>query len=65
MAEIVDDAAVLDRGKALAARDGFTWEIDFSATRGSFRGLRFLSEERRREYLEKARAEMQSRGGGA
>ena len=57
----IDEAAVLSHGKALAAQDGFTWDIDFSGTReghAPFRGLRFLSKERRQEYLERARAEL-------
>ena len=60
MAEI-DEAVVLSHGKALAAQDGFTWEIDFDRPRegmASFRGLHFLSEERRQEYLARARAEL-------
>jgi len=31
----IDEAAVLSHGKALAAQDGFTWEIDFSVLRGT------------------------------
>ena len=57
----IDEAAVLSRGKALAAQEGFTWEIDLSAPREgrtSFRGLHFLSKERRQEYLARARAEL-------
>jgi hypothetical protein len=57
----IDEAAVLIRGKALAAQDGFTWDIDFNGLRegwAPFRGLRFLSETRRREYLARARAEL-------
>jgi hypothetical protein len=60
MAEI-DKATVLAHGKALAAQDGFTWEIDFNSPpegRPSFRGMHFLSEERRQEYLARARAEL-------
>ena len=60
MAEI-DDATVLAHGQALAAQDGFTWEIDFNSPlegRASFRGMHFLSEERRQEYLARARAEL-------
>ena len=60
MAEI-DDATVLAHGQALAAQDGFTWEIDFNSPpegRPSFRGMHFLSEERRQEYLARARAEL-------
>ena len=62
----IDVAAILRRGKALAAQDGFTWEIDFNAPRegrASFRGMRFLSEDRRQEYLARARTELQKRGG--
>jgi hypothetical protein len=57
----IDEAAVLSHGKALAAQDGFTWEIDFSVLRGDrtpFRGLHFLSEARRQGYLARARAEL-------
>jgi len=60
MAEI-DEAAVLIRAKALAAQDGFTWDIDFSSLPeggSTFRGLRFLSENRRREYLARVRTEL-------
>jgi hypothetical protein len=64
----IDEAAVLSHGKALAARDGFTWEINFGAPREgatSFRGLHFLSEDRRQEYLVRARAELREEGDGA
>jgi hypothetical protein len=57
----IDEAAVLSHGKALAAQDGFTWDIDLSMSRGgrpSFKGLHFLSETRRQEYLARARAEL-------
>jgi len=56
-----DEAAVLNRGKALAAEDGFTWEFDTavpSAQRAPLRGQHFLSEDRRQEYLARARAEL-------
>jgi hypothetical protein len=64
----IDDAAVLIHGKALAARDGFTWEIDFNSPREgrtSFRGLHFLSEKRRQEYLARARTELREETGDA
>jgi len=64
----IDEATVLNRGKALAAQDGFTWEIDFNAPpegRASFRGMHFLSEERRQEYLARARAELLQKTGDA
>src|SRR5919107_1540699 len=57
----IDEAAVLSHGKALSAQDGFTWDIDFSVpseARTRFRGLRFLGEARRQEYLARARAEL-------
>ena len=67
MAEL-DESAVLNRGKTLAAEDGFTWELDFtvpSAQRTSLRGQHFLSEDRRQEYLERARAELGKEAGDA
>ena len=63
-----DEAAVLSHGKALAAQDGFTWELDHTehfAGRGSHRGKHFLSEDRRQEYLELARAELFKETGDA
>ena len=63
MAEL-DEAAVLSRGKALAAEDGFTWELDFTV-RTPLRGQHFLSEDRRQEYLERARAELRKEAGDA
>jgi hypothetical protein len=62
----LDEAAVLRRGKALAAQDGFTWELDFalpSAQRPSLRGQHFLSEDRRHEYLERAREDLRKKAG--
>jgi hypothetical protein len=58
-----DEATVLERAKARAAQDGFTWELDLfspSAIRAPLRGQHFLSEDRRQEYLERARAELRS-----
>ena len=65
---VFDEAAVLSRGKALAADEGFTWEINFSSPReggASFRGLHFLSEDRRQDYLARARVELRSKPGTA
>jgi hypothetical protein len=53
----LDDAAVLMRAKAIAAEDGFTWQLDFDAHGARLRGLHFLSEDRRRQYLARARDE--------
>jgi len=67
MAEL-DEAAVLSRGKALAAEDGFTWELDYtapSAQRTPLRRQHSLSEDRRQEYLERARAELRKEAGDA
>ena len=56
-----DEAAVLERAKALANEDGFTWELDFGAPgvpRTKLRGQHFLSKEQQQEYLERARADL-------
>ena len=56
-----DDAAVLERAKALANADGFAWELDFGgpgAPRAKLRGQHFLSRDRQAEYLERARADL-------
>jgi hypothetical protein len=55
-----DDAAVLERAKELAERDGFVWEL--SCTPKPNKLERFPSEQRRQDYLAQARAE---RRGGA
>jgi hypothetical protein len=63
-----DASAVLKRAKALAEQDGFTWEFDFGSpgVQGiPLRGQHFLSEERRQEYLERARVDMRKEAGGA
>jgi hypothetical protein len=56
-----DEVEVLKRAKELCEQDGFTWEFNFgspSAQRTPLKGQRFLSEDRRREYLARARAEL-------
>jgi hypothetical protein len=56
-----DEAAVLERAKALAKEDGFTWELDFEvpgALRTPLRSQHFLSRDRQQEYLERARIEL-------
>jgi hypothetical protein len=63
-----NEAAVLKRAKAAAEQGGFTWEFNFDdpGTRGTpLKGQRFLSEERRQEYLERARAELRKETGDA
>jgi hypothetical protein len=61
----LDDAAVLMRAKTIAAADGFTWQLDFDAHGARLRGLRFLSEDRRREYLARARDAFRKEAGNA
>jgi hypothetical protein len=63
-----NEAAVLKRAKAAAEQDGFTWEFNFGspgATGIPLRGQHFLSEERRRQYLDRARTELRKEGGNA
>jgi hypothetical protein len=61
-----NEAAVLKRAKAAAEQDGFTWKFHFGslrALRTPLKGQHFLSEDRRREYLERARAELREEAG--
>ena len=63
-----NEAAVLKRAKAVAEQDGFTWEFNFGdpgARRTPLKGQHFLSEERRQEYLERARVELRKEVGDA
>ena len=54
-----DETAVLERAKALAKEDGFTWELDFGVSGvPRIRGQHFLSMDRQQEYLERARIEL-------
>ncbi len=53
-----EEAAILARAKALAAEDGFTWELSFSAPaeqRAKLRHQHFLSKDRQQHYLERAK----------
>jgi hypothetical protein len=61
----LDETAVLRQAKADAAEDGFTWELDFGArAQGApLRGERFLSEDRRQEYLSRARDKLRDTHG--
>jgi hypothetical protein len=63
-----DEATVLKRAKAAAEQGGFTWEFSFGS-RGAAgiprKGQHFLSEERRQQYLERARVELRKEGGDA
>jgi hypothetical protein len=64
----LDQDAVLTRAKAMAAEAGYTWKIDSSAPsqeRAPFRGQHFLSEDRRQEYLQRARNQLQREAGDA
>jgi len=54
------EAAILARAKALAAEDGFTWELNYRAPavpRAKLRHQHFLSKDRQQDYLERARLE--------
>jgi hypothetical protein len=60
MAEI-DGDAILARAKSLCAQDGFAWELDFTLPyppAGHLRGSHYPSEQRRQQYLARARAEL-------
>ena len=63
-----NEGAVLKLAKALAERDGFTWELDFGVP-GAFgaplRRQHFLSKEHQQEYLERARADLRKEAGNA
>ena len=61
----LDENAVLRRAKAIAAEDGFTGQLDFDALGARLRGRHFLSEDRRREYLARARDEFRKGTGNA
>ena len=64
----LDEAAVLRRAKTVAAEDGFTWELDLAVPRAQYTPLRkqhFLSEDRRQEYLARARGELHKETGDA
>jgi hypothetical protein len=61
----LDEAAVLRRAKAVAAEDGFTWQLDYAAPGVRLRGQHFLSEDRRREYLARARDAFRKEAGDA
>ena len=64
-----DKAAVLERAKALAKEDGFTWgKLDFElpgALRTPLGGQRFLNKERQQEYLGRARVELRKEASNA
>ena len=61
-----NDAVVLKRAKAAAEQDGFTWEFGMPGAFGApLRRQHFLSEERRQQYLERARADLRKEAGDA
>jgi hypothetical protein len=60
MAE-ADEAAILERAKALAEQDGFAWELNFVAPSTPYAPIKsqpYLSEEGRKRYLGRARMEL-------
>jgi hypothetical protein len=50
---------------AIAAKEVFTWQLDLDAHDARRRGKHFLSEDRRPEYLARARAEFRNEAGNA
>lgn len=56
----IDETAVLARAKELAERDGYPWTLEFGPTipRGKIAVQPYLSDELRRQYVERARAEL-------
>jgi hypothetical protein len=63
----LDEITVLAHAKALAAQEGYTWELDFFSASGQqrapVRGQHFLSKDRQEEYLERAREELRKEAG--
>jgi len=53
-----DETAVEKQAIELAEKDGFAWQLDFKPVipRAPIRPQRFLSDDRRQEYLARARA---------
>jgi hypothetical protein len=63
-----DEATVLKRAKAAAEQDGLTWEFNFGSPGAAgipLKDQRFLSEDRRREYLERARVDLRKEASDA
>jgi len=63
-----NEGAVLKQAKAAAEQDGFTWEFNFGSPGAigiPLKGQRFLTEERRQRYLERARADLRKEAGDA
>ena len=57
----IDEAAILDRAKALAEQDGFAWEVNAVASsdpQAPIKAQPYLSDEARKRYLERARFEL-------
>jgi hypothetical protein len=56
----LDETVVVRRAKALAERDGFAWELNFRpmAMTTKIELQRLVSEERRKQYLVRARDEL-------
>jgi hypothetical protein len=64
MAEI-DEAAVLERAKALAEQDGYAWELNFVAPSAPYAPIKsqpYLGDEARKRYVERARFELRKEG---
>jgi hypothetical protein len=66
---MLNETSVRRRAKALAEQDGFAWELNYRAPNGRFakinlQGQRYLDDEHRQQYLERARAELQKEAEG-
>jgi hypothetical protein len=59
MAEI-DEAAVEKRAKALAEADGYSWDFELRPWKPGTKIETQLSPEKKREYLDRARAELRN-----
>jgi hypothetical protein len=64
---IVNQSAIQKRARELAERDGFTWQLEYSANRpGTKLAVQsYLSPERRQQYLDRAVAELRDEADNA
>jgi hypothetical protein len=64
----LNETSVLRRAKALAEQDGFAWELNYRARNGQHAKInlqRYLDDEHRQQYLERARAELRKEADSA
>jgi hypothetical protein len=60
----VTEAEIEKRAKELATQDGYSWELEFRPVQpgAMVEPQRYLSDERRQQYLDRARAELHTAG---